>query len=109
MNQQERKELRDQVNLHYRLTGEDKNECFFAIRGKTLESLLDLVDRYEEALRFYADSDNWGRCPTKGINYREMLDDSDIGDGSFMISETVDDNRVAGKLARKALGGGEEG
>lgn len=113
MNQKERKELRDQVNLHYRLTGDDKNECFFGIRGKTLESLLDRLDRYEETLKFYANPKSWvdrwvdfGGDDDVGGDVFDVIQDDDVN--AQESEKDFDGNCLTfgGERARKALEGG---
>lgn len=112
MTSDQKKKLREDCELVLRLearAGLSHIQPRFNARADIVLELLDENKRLRDALEFYADSDNWGHGPNKGIYYREMVDDSDLGDGSFMISETVDDNKVAGKHARQALRGVEEG
>lgn len=56
----------------------------------------------KEALKFYAHSDNWNHINTKTATYA-IINEQDLGDGSFQFNDITDDERVGGKLARQTL------
>lgn len=68
-----------------------------------MKLLYKTLERAIEVIKFYSDSDNWGSDRKDWSKYLIMVSDSDKGDGSFMVSETVDDSGVGGKRAREFL------
>lgn len=82
-----------------------KYDCQFIAHHnpEKMKHIYETLERAIEVIKFYSDSDNWG-CDRKDWGkYLIMVSDSDKGDGSFMVSETVDDSGVGGKRAREFL------
>ena len=55
-----------------------------------------------EALKFYASGDYWSHAQPGSTTY-SVVDEEDLGDGSFQLNEHTDDDKVGGKKAREAL------
>lgn len=76
--------------------------------GKDYSDVVRKLKIAVDALRFYADADNWNHIEA-GTHYvtnvYPCVDKTDYGDGDFIISErmNVDDCGVGGKKARQAI------
>ena len=60
------------------------------------------VEHLIEALKFYASGDYWNHTHPGSTTY-SVVDEEDLGDGSFQLNEHTDDDKVGGKKAREAL------
>ena len=78
------------------------------VLNSEVENLKSKLNIAVDALRFYADADNWNHIEA-GTHYvtnvYPCVDKTDYGDGDFIISErmNVDDCGVGGKKARQAI------
>lgn len=57
------------------------------------------LERAEEVIKFYSDSDNWEHKSPSQADYVVVLDDS--GTGEFQLNHMTDDDRVGGRRARE--------
>ena len=64
--------------------------------------LKEQVKVMREALEFYADGSNWEHISPHKAEYR-VIEESDMGDGNFQITQMTDDEWVGGKRARATL------
>ena len=65
-----------------------------------LQKTREQLDKAEKVIEFYADGDNYGHISPEIATY-SVIDASDLGDGDFMLNDSVDDERVGGKRARQ--------
>ncbi len=86
------------------ISGGGSNGSIKVIEYRAFQALSHKLERYEKALEFYADTNNWIKefVDNQDFDFYSAMPDSDL--------ETVTDNRskYAGKTAREALkaGGG---
>lgn len=63
------------------------------------EKLKAQLEKAEDVIDFYSDSDNWGHKSPVQADYVVILDDS--GTGEFQLNHMTDDDRVGGRRARE--------
>lgn len=63
------------------------------------EKLKAQLEKAEDVIDFYSDSDNWEHKSPIQADYVVILDDS--GTGEFQLNHMTDDDRVGGRRARE--------
>ena len=69
------------------------------VKFEDYEKLQAQLERAEEVIKFYSDSDNWEHKSPSQADYVVVLDDS--GTGEFQLNHMTDDDRVGGRRARE--------